>query len=232
MELCRRYFFKDCECRVLSSPDFDLKSGKVALTFGGRGETATSSNVDDASALDFRKKLFAKGYAVLIPFCGSDSWGSEEASATALQALQHLEHDAGLVIPPRIPVFGFSMGGLHSLMFAARHPERISKVADIFGAIKLADLTQRYPLINQLYPNAEAMKKSNPLNYLPTLAQIPVRIYHGDQDQLVPIAWSIDLEKRLREHGANVQLVVVPNVGHSNAILQPIGDDLIDFLTK
>ena len=232
MELCRRFFFKDCECRVLSSPDFDLKSGKVALTFGGSGSTPTGSNVDDVPALDFRKKLLEKGYAVLIPFCGGASWGCVEASATAVRALEHLEHDAGLAIPRRIPVFGFSMGGLDALMFAARHPERVSKLADIFGAIGLADLVQHYPVINKLYPTKEAMEKSDPLNYLSTLAQFPIRIYHGAQDQLIPLAWSRNLEERLKKHDANVQLIIVPNIGHTTAILQMMGNDLIEFITK
>ncbi len=232
-EVCRQVVFDGGEYRVISAANFDPKSGKVALTFGGAGNSHIYSNVDDPSAADFRRKLFAKGYAIIIPFLGGDSWGREAASEGALRDLEHLEKVEGYTVPPRIPVFGFSMGGLDVLMFAARHPERVSKVAEFFGAIDLEDFSKRgFPVIRKLYPDEEMMKKSNPFNHISTLAQFPIRIYHGDKDPLVPMSYSTRLESALKEQGANVQLIVVPNVVHTSAILIPTADDLVQFLTE
>ena len=142
--------------------------------------------------------------------------------------------EAGIVIPKRIPVFGFSMGGLTSLMFAVRHPERVSKVADIFGGIDLNDMAKRHAayreVINNLYPDEAAKTAGSPLSHGRELAKFPVKIYHGATDGIVPPDCSVRLEKTLKDNGGNVELVIVPGIGHDNAILREIGDDLIEFL--
>ena len=158
----------------------------------------------------------------------------KEATTTALVCLERLKDEAGFAIPPRFPVFGFSMGGHAALMFAVRHPERVSKVADFFGAIDLADMAKRAgwmaAAINGLYPDAEALEKASPLSHGKTLAQFPVKIYHGQKDQLVPLSDSTRLEACLKENGGDVDLVVVPEVGHENAIMKYTADDLLKFL--
>ena len=233
-EVNRRYFFNDCECRVIFAPNYDPKSGKVALTFSGRGNTPVFANVDSPDAVDFRRKVLAEGYMIIIPFCGGNSWGSVDATTTAVRALEHLEKDAGFAIPEKMPVFGYSMGGLAALMFAVRHPERVSKIVDFFGAIDLADMAKRNaafaPVINGLYPDEAALQAASPLNYGKTLAQFPIRIYHGDKDQGVPMSYSTRLEAVLKENGGKVDLVVIPGIGHDNAIMKHMADDFVNFL--
>ena len=235
-EVNRRYFFNDCECRVIFAPDYDPKSGKVALTFSGRGNTPVFANVDSPDAVDFRRKVLAEGYMIIIPFCGGNSWGSVDATTTALKSLEHLEKDAGFAIPQKMPVFGYSMGGLAALMFAVRHPERVSKVVDFFGAIDLADMAKRNaafaPVINGLYPDEAALQAASPLNYGKILAQFPIRIYHGDKDQGVPMSYSTRLEAVLKENGGKVDLVVVPGIGHENAIMKYTAESFLEFLKK
>jgi predicted esterase len=235
-ELHRRYFFDDCECRIYAAPNYDPKSGKVALTFSGRGNTPLLANVDAPEALEFRRKLLSEGYMIIIPFCGGNSWGNADATTKALKSLEHLKNEAGFAIPQKMPVFGYSMGGLAALMFAVRHPERVSKIVDFFGAIDLADMAKRNaafaPVINSLYPDEAALQAASPLNYGKILAQFPIRIYHGDKDQGVPMSYSTRLETLLKENGGKVDLVVVPEVGHENAIMKHMADDFIDFLKK
>ena len=235
-EIHCRYYFDDCECRLMFAPSYDMKSGKVAMTFSGSGNTPLSANIDSEPADDFRRKFLSEGNMIIVPFCGGRTWGNEESTTLAFKVLEHLSTDVGIAIPKRIPVFGFSMGGLTALMFAVRHPERVSKVADFFGAIDLDDMAKRHDgyrsLINNLYPDEDAKTAGTPLSHGKILAQFPVKIYHGDKDNIVPLDYSIRLEKILKDNDGSVELIVVHGIGHDNAILKHVGDDLIEFLTN
>ena len=125
---------------------------------------------------------------------------------------------------------------LAALMFAVRHPERVLRIADIYGAVDVDGMAKRRKrygdFINALYPDETAKKDATPLSHGKALASFPVKIYHGDQDATVPLSYSRRMEACLKENGGDVQLVVVPGIGHSNSILKIIGDDLIEFLTS
>ncbi len=235
-EVHRRYYFNDCECRVMYAPTYDMRSGKVVLFFGGRGSSKLKTNIDAAGAEGFRRKLLSRGYMLVVPFCGSDSWGSKEATDLANKALGHLANDAGIAISQKMPVFGSSMGGLAALMFAVRHPERVLRIVDIYGAVDVAGMAKRKKsygdVINVLYPDEAAKKDATPLSHGKALASFPIKIYHGDKDATVPLSYSRRMEACLKENGGNVQLVVVPGIGHSNAIFKIIGDEVLEFLTS
>ncbi len=235
-EVHRRYYFSDCECRVMHSPAYDMRSGRVVLFFGGRGSTCLKTNIDAADAEGFRRKLLSRGYMLVVPFCGGNSWGSKEATDLASKVLGHLADEAGIAIPQKMPVFGSSMGGLAALMFAVRHPERVLRIADIYGAVDVAGMATRRKVysdfINALYPDETAKKDATPLSHGKALASFPVKIYHGDKDATVPLSYSRRMEACLKENGGDVQLVVVPGIGHSNGIFKIIGEDLIEFLTS
>ena len=70
------------------------------------------------------------------------------------------------------------------------------------------------------------------MNYGKTLAQFPIRIYHGDKDQGVPMSYSTRLEAVLKENGGKVDLVVVPGIGHENAIMKYTAESFLEFLKK
>jgi predicted esterase len=110
----------------------------------------------------------------------------------------------------------------------------VLKVADFFGAIDVADMAKRIEgytaLIHEQYPDEAALKAATPLSYGKILAQFPIRIYHGAKDQLVPMSYSTRLETLLKENGGKVDLVVVPEVGHENAIMKYTAEDFLKFL--
>ena len=63
--------------------------------------------------------------------------------------------------------------------------------------------------------------KSNPENWNAMSAtpyleevQVPIQIYHGAKDEIVPLSWSQDLAKRLKELGKSVELIIYPEEDH------------------
>jgi hypothetical protein len=46
------------------------------------------------------------------------------------------------------------------------------------------------------------------------LAGVPVRIWHGDSDNAVPVAQAYAMERELREHGMPPEMHIIPGQGH------------------
>ncbi|MBP5300223.1 MAG: hypothetical protein J6Y80_02350, partial [Victivallales bacterium] len=155
-ELRRLLVFHECSCLVLSAPGIASPDAKTVLMLGGRGSTATENNITDDAAAPFRRELLRRGYIVLCPDCGPDNWGSPQASRMVLQVLECLSAEGVPHTARPLPVMGFSMGAVGALMFAVRHPERVSRIISVFGAFDLADLRTRseklQSSIDSVYP--------------------------------------------------------------------------------
>ncbi|MCR5382647.1 MAG: hypothetical protein K6G44_16800 [Lentisphaeria bacterium] len=48
----------------------------------------------------------------------------------------------------------------------------------------------------------------------------------------VPLSYSARLEAVLKENGGQVDLVVVPGIGHENAIMKHTAESFLEFLKK
>ena len=149
---------------------------------GGRGSTATETNITSLEAAPFRLELLRRGFTVLCPACGSDHWGGPESSRIALRVLEQLS-SAGFPVAKPLPVMGFSMGGLGAMMFAARHPEWVLRLVGVFGGYDLPDIRRRVaayrPGIDAVYPTPELLAEATPYTQIERLRQFPVRLFHG-----------------------------------------------------
>ena len=95
----------------------------------------------------------------------------------------------------RVYLTGHSMGGNGTWFLAYRHPERFAAIAPMSGP-------------------------ANPW-WAVRLTDLPVWVFHGDQDAIVPLAESADMVQALREAGnQQVRFTVLPGRGH------PIVDEL------
>ncbi len=213
------------------APGYDPASGRVILSFHGRGGTAANNNLTEAGAATaFRRRLAKEGWLIAVPESGSAAWGGRGGFQITLAMLEFL--GARMTLPGRLPVLGFSMGGLTALVFAARAPERTARVADVFG---IAD-TERFAEENPCYREAlaaafadpAARREANPACRLDALAEIPIAIFHGTEDAIVPFAQSQRLHEALAPRG-RCTLTPAPGYGHENRILEAIGDDIIEF---
>lgn len=80
----------------------------------------------------------------------------------------------------------------------SRRPEAVAEIRESYGAPD---------------ENPEFWDSIAPRTYADRITE-PVKIYHGTNDADVPIEWSRETERVLREAGKDVELIVYPGEGH------------------
>jgi predicted peptidase len=90
--------------------------------------------------------------------------------------------------PDRVYLTGLSMGGIWSYGWAARRPERFAAIAPISAGWSVEDACR--------------------------LKDIPVRAYHGQKDDVIPVADNIAMVEAIRACGGEASLTIYPDAGH------------------
>ena len=94
------------------------------------------------------------------------------------------------VDPDRVYLTGLSMGGFGTWELAAAHPEKFAAIAPICGG-----------------GNPQNAKK---------LARLPIWVFHGAKDPVVPVRRSQEMVDALKAAGANVKFTVYPEAHHDS----------------
>ena len=110
------------------------------------------------------------------------------------------------VDPKRVYGTGLSMGGLGTLAIAIKDPELFSAIIPICGG---ADL--------------EKIQRLN---------KLPMWIFHGDRDDVIPLDNSISIYQSLRSVNENVFLTVYAGVDHDSWTETYENDNIYDWLLK
>ena len=109
------------------------------------------------------------------------------------------------VDPDRISITGSSMGGFGTWMMGLTFPTFFSAVSPVAGG-------------------GMSWRCGN-------LRTTPIRAYHGDQDQAVPIIYSELMVNAVNKKAGNAELIVLPNCGHNDGIKFAYTEtDLISWL--
>ncbi|NDJ55302.1 MAG: prolyl oligopeptidase family serine peptidase [Chloroflexi bacterium] len=132
-------------------------------------------------------------FIAISPQCPSNRWWSHYSAA--LVALFRHAVDSLPVDPQRVYLTGISMGGQACWDVAA---------TDRFGD-QLAALAPISPLRPGLH---------EPEVVADALADVPIWLFHGDADPIVPIEESQVMVRALRAAGADIQFTVYPGVEH------------------
>jgi predicted peptidase len=152
----------------------------------------------------------AQFHAIIVfPQVPTDSqWVGTPAEA-ALEALQQTMA-AFRVDPDRVYLTGLSMGGHGTWYLAYRHPDIFAAIAPICGWV----------------PDFPQFKGSVPVvptdsgSPLPALARqlrrLPVWIFHGEMDRVVPVAGSREPAAALQEAGGNVRYTEFLGLDHDS----------------
>jgi dienelactone hydrolase len=167
-------------------------------------------------------------HVVLRPqFRGSAGWGRSLWFAGDREWGQKMQDDKDdgakwlvsekLANPKRIAMFGFSYGG-YAAFAAAVRPNDIYKCA-ISGA-GVADIEK---IFSNFYTNPffrdrqeATIRGLNPVQYASDI-KIPIMVYHGDRDQIVPVIQSDMFVDRAKKSSQRVDYHVLKDYAHGPA---------------
>lgn len=131
-------------------------------------------------------------FIAVSPQCpGGSTWGSHLPMLNAL-----LDHVLGNYAgnPHRVYLTGISMGGNGVWQLAARYPRRFAALAPVSG----------YGRASEGFPEKVCILK-----------KVPVWVFHGARDRMVPVNESEKLVDVLRGCGGNVRFTKYPDCGHN-----------------
>jgi acetyl esterase/lipase len=140
-----------------------------------------------------------------------------------------VKHAATLHLDPeKMVVTGISAGGHLALLLALSQPpgdRAIKAVCALYGPADLIAILppeQRSQNTNPVAallggPVAEELdlaRAASPITYV-SKDSVPVMLFHGAQDKLVPVKQSIDLDAALKAVGAQSTLIIYQDKGHA-----------------
>ena len=185
--------------------NFD-KNKKYPLVIFLHGAGERGEDLDIASRHGFMKHVRESGreypFIFVAPQCPCGKyWGCYTESLLAF--IDYVT--ASLPVDAdRVYLTGLSMGGTGTWMLAMADPERFAAIAPICGS--------------GIYWYGEALKS------------IPVMVYHGDLDEIVPISNSLEMIKSVNRHGGNAEMKILYGVGHNAWDEAYAGDELYTWL--
>ena len=153
----------------------------LALHHGGEVTPHLSTGFLQGLVVPGLKKL---GAVIVAPDCPGDGW-TDEASEHAVLALLDYAVHKWPVDRRRIVVTGYSLGGIGTWFYAARHPEIFSAAVPMAGR-----------------PTADGKLR------------VPVYAIHGRRDEVIDVEPTRRVIDALRAEGVNAQLVIVKGPTH------------------
>jgi predicted peptidase len=171
----------------------------VILFLHGAGERGADgllpTEVGIASAIRRHRDWFPA--IVVIPQCAAeDVWWSEGMMSRALRCVEAVSREYHLD-PQRLYLTGLSLGGAGTWHLGARAARHFAALVPICGFIDLGPSSGVEPRIAR------------------ELRDTPVWVFHGGQDDRVPVIKSREMVAALRAAGGNVQYTEYPNGGHN-----------------
>ncbi|MGG4397606.1 prolyl oligopeptidase family serine peptidase [Paenibacillus thiaminolyticus] len=143
-------------------------------------------------------------FIIIAPQCPEHShWQVEMDAVIALLDEVTAAYRAD---PDRIYVTGLSMGGFGTWSLGIAYPERFAALVPICGG-------------------------HNP-QQVSLLKQVPVWVFHGAKDTVVPLSQSEAMVEALREAGGDVKLTVYPEAGHDSWTEAYNSDGLYEWLLQ
>ncbi|MEN6520773.1 MAG: prolyl oligopeptidase family serine peptidase [Armatimonadota bacterium] len=173
-------------------PTYDPKKPAPTIVFlNGAGECGTDGLRQIVVGLGSAVMTDVEKWPFIILFpqkqTVKSNWEDEDAMVMAILAKTKKELN---VDSSRLYLTGLSQGGHGTWAIAAKHPDIFAAIAPICG-----------------WGDETIAKK---------LTKMPVWAFHGDADEAVPVAASVDMKKNLEAAGGSCRLTIYPGVGHNS----------------
>ena len=184
----------------------NTKKYPLVLFLHGAGERG--DDLAGATRHGYMKYVREEGreypFICIAPQCPDKKyWGCYTESLLAF--LDYLA-DTLPVDEKRVYMTGFSMGGMGTFMLAMADPGRFAAIAPVCGS--------------GIPWNGGILK------------DMPVLMYHGDCDSILPITESVNMLTAINRRGGNAQLKICYGVGHNAWDYAYTDDTLIDWMLE
>jgi len=135
-----------------------------------------------------------------------EEWEQHEAALLAM-----LDEVAGRyqVDPSRVLLTGLSQGGHGTWVLGARHPQRWAALVPVCG---YGAAPQHPPVGGDLAPPF----RGSAAELAPALARLPIWAFHGEVDDVVPLAATLELVAATQRAGGSPTVTIVPGAGHNS----------------
>ena len=195
----------------------------------------------------FAVALARAGFRVIMPdapehgerFSGDESgrllhfWQILQQSQEEFASLRAALIAQDWIAEDRLAVAGASMGGMAALGIMARHPE-VRCVASLMGSGYFSSLS------DTLFPPSEdehqamqtLLADAEPSRRLARLADRPLLLWHGEEDDVVPAAESFRLQQALRLAGLDANLTCEWQAGVRHRITPEALGCAVDFMRQ
>lgn len=208
----------------------DTGTTKVILYIhGGSWSSGDKSDFDEAiAALRTRLSDFAMfNMNYRLAFNGVNQFPAQLDDIQSALAFINGKANDYHINTSMICLVGASAGAHLALLQAYKNNSngKIKAVVDLFGPADLTDLYNNHPFPQEARPvlqnflgttpsiNPVLYQQASPINYV-TASSVPTKIFHGDQDIVVPISQSYALKTQLEAAGAKVDMTVYAGEGH------------------
>ena len=112
----------------------------------------------------------------------------------------------------RVYLCGISMGGMGVYSVAAHYPDLFAAAMILAG--RADSPLQNNTALENFHPFKQwLIQADNPISLCENLINIPMRIYHGQDDNVVPASQAIRMSTALKKAGCDAKLLLVPG-GH------------------
>lgn len=185
--------------------DFDPEK-KYPLVFFLHGAGERGEDLDIAMRHGYMQKVRDEGAEYPFIFIGPQCPHTKYWACYTESLIAFLE-DMIVTLPvdeDRVYLTGLSMGGAGTWMLAMACPEKFAALAPVCGS--------------GMVWNGHVLK------------DIPIMVYHGDQDAIVPLQESVNMVSRINGHGGDAQLKICHHVAHEAWDVAYNGDELWKWL--
>lgn len=139
----------------------------------------------------------------------NSEWEAHEPAVMEMIAQAARE---GSIDPKRLAITGLSQGGHGTIAYASRHPELFTAAAPVCGyTLPHFDDNQTRIEKHEISPTDPAVVQA-----AEKLSSLPVWLFHGSIDSVVPVAESRSLYQALKKLDADVKYTEVEGANHNS----------------
>lgn len=199
-------------CKVIINKAAE-RGGAAILFLHGYGECGTDGEKQLTVGLPKHAKDNPEAWPFVLIVPQKPIFNTEwEDHEEALLKLLAKAREQGLYDPDRLAITGLSQGGHGTIYFASHHPELFTAAAPVCGYV------ERRISKEQTRVSVKGSQQNDPavVDAAKSLAKLPVWLFHGEIDSVVPVSESQSLYAALQKLDADVKYTEVPDTDHNS----------------